>query len=108
MYQLLFIYDDFCKSLDNATSLQAIFFDISKAFDKVWHRGLLHKLNAIGIRGQLLTWFQNYLDNRSQAVVIKGSKSDYLPINAGVPQCSVLGPILFLVYINDITKNLTF
>ena len=107
VYQLLFIYDDFCKSLDNATSLQAIFFDISKAFDKVWHRGLLHKLNAIGIRGQLLTWFQNYLDNRSQAVVIKGSKSDYLPINAGVPQGSVLGPILFLVYINDITKDIT-
>ena len=69
-YQLLSISDDFLSALDRSTSTQAIFFDISKAFDKVWHRGLIHKLNGVGIRGSLLAWFDNYLKNRTQAVVI--------------------------------------
>ena len=89
-YQLLSMYDDFCKSLDERISTQSVFFDISKAFDRVWHRGLLHKLHAIGIRGSLHAWFTNYLHNRFQAVVIKGEISEYLEITAGVPQGSVL------------------
>ena len=105
-YQLLNIYDDFAKSVDSYIKTQAVFFDISKAFDRVWHRGLLHKLNAIGITGPLYSWFKSYLADRKQAVVVKGSKSNYLQIKAGVPQGSVLGPILFLIYINDIQNEI--
>ena len=83
------------------------FFDISKAFDRVWHKGLLEKnLEAVGIRGNLALWFQNYLQNRKQAVVIKGKKSEYKTVPSGVPQGSVLSPLLFLIYIKDITKNI--
>ena len=104
--QLLCVYNDFCKFLDKGATSQAIFLDISKAFDKVWHRGLLKKLDTIGIRGQLLVWFSDYLSNRKQAVVLAGSKSDYLTTIAGVPQGSVLGPLLFLIYVNDIDVNI--
>ena len=89
IYQLLNIYDDFVKALDEKVSTQAIFFDVSKAFDRVWHRGLIHKLEAIGIRGSLLLWFRDYLTDRKQAVVVKGSKSTFLNISAGVPQGSI-------------------
>ena len=73
-YQLVSIYDDFCRSLNDQKVTQAIFFDISKAFDRVWHRGLIRKLYAIGIRDGLLDWFKDYLNNRYQAVTIKGEK----------------------------------
>ena len=86
VYQLLSRYDELCKSFDSEITTQAIFFDISKAFDKIWHRGLLRKLQVIGIRGILLHWFENYLAERKQAVVPHGSRSDYLTVPAGVPQ----------------------
>ena len=68
----------------------------------------MKKIEAVGIRGNLALWFQNYLQNRKQAVVIKGKKSEYKTVPSGVPQGSVLGPLLFLIYIyiNDITKNI--
>ena len=76
VYQLISLYDDFCRSLDDRVTTQAIFFDISKAFDKVWHRGLLCKLEAKGIRGTLLAWVKIFLAGRRQVVVLKGCKSD--------------------------------
>jgi len=83
-----------------------VFCDISKAFDRVWHKGLLFKLQANGINGNLLAWLSSYLRNRMQRVVLHSSESSLRYINAGVPQGSVLGPLLFLIYVNDIADSL--
>ena len=73
-----------------------VYLDISKAFDKVWHKGLLYKLEAIGVRDPLLSWLCSYLSDRKQRVVIDSQSSDWIGTNSGVPQASVLGPYFFL------------
>ena len=80
---------------DNNQYACMVFCDVSKAFDRVWHKGLLFKLKEYGINGALLNWISDYLDNRKQKVVFKSCHSNTKLITAGVPQGSVLGPLLF-------------
>ena len=84
---------------------RAVALDISKAFDRVWHAGLLHKLKSHGISGQIFGVISSFLSNRRIRVVLDGKSSQEYPVNAGVPQGSILGLTLFLLYINDLLDD---
>ena len=98
--QLLEVYHEILESVASGNEVDVIYLDFSKAFDKVPHHLLLRKLETLGTRGPLLAWFQSYLTDRKQRVVLQGVCSEWLP---GVPQGSILGPLLFLVYRNYIS-----
>ena len=104
--QLLHITDKMYKGFDDSKETAVIFLDICKAFDKVWIQGLFFKLQRIGLRDSCIEWFKSYLTGRNQKVVLFGVSSDTLFLNAGVPQGSILGSLLFLIFIDDIDKNI--
>ena len=101
------IYEYLYSDFDERTTTQSVYFDIPKTFDRVWHRGLILKLESTDIRGKLLKWFHSYLTDRTQAIVIKGEKSVEKKNPSGVPQGSALGPLLFLFFfINVIVRSI--
>ena len=102
--QLLEFTDDVLKTLRDRKQCDAIIMDFSKVFDKVSHDRLLYKLDCAGIDPQTSAWVKSFLSSRTQKVVIDGEESDAVSVTSGVPQGSVLGPILFLVYIDDMPK----
>ena len=105
--QLLAITHKIYKSFDEGFEVRGVSLDISKAFDKVWHEGLLLKLNQNCVTGNLLKLLRDFLSYRKQRVVLNSQHSSWDNANAGVPQGSVLGLLLFLIYINDLSNNLS-
>lgn len=97
--QLLNVLDDWTKLLDAGISIDVVYTDFQKAFDTVPHQRLMMKLNSYGIHSKVLTWIRSFLTGRKQRVVITGYESMWTSVISGVPQGSVLGPILFLIYI---------
>ena len=104
--QLAYLYHVFSKALNDKKDVRIVFCDVSKAFDRVWHDGLLYKCAKIVIEGKLLEFCKNLLSDRSQCVIVDGQQSDIGRVRAGVPHVAVSWPLFFLIYVNDLTEGI--
>ena len=105
--QLLSINYEILSAFDMGLEVRGIFLNISKAFDKVWHDGLIFKLHQNGICAEMINILEDFLTGRKQRVVLNGRFSSWADIHTGVPQGSILRPLLFLIYINDLSNDIT-
>jgi len=99
---LLKVMDLWIDVIDEGGTVDAVYLDFAKAFDTVPHQRLLIKLEGYGVKGKLLEWFKDFLLGRRQRVVVAGSLSEWTQVLSGIPQGSVLGPVMFICYINDL------